>query len=152
MTKQDPNAVEPGERNPLERLGASFREEVDQLLEMELDVEELAERKAALLRQYIKDDVHGARRFWEDLKGEMDTLEEFLGQWLLQAADPTRLDWAKLNRYIQHKDDLLMAGEHIADAELACVGCGKIRVVEGDQRLAACTDCGSELYQIRQRV
>ncbi|GAB1261236.1 zinc ribbon-containing protein [Aurantivibrio plasticivorans] len=138
------------QRNPLERLRDTFKEEVDELVKLELDVEDLAHRKAGLLKQYLKDDLHGVQEFWEDLKAETHTLEEFAGQWLLQAANPTPLDWVKLDQYMEKGENRLMAGEIATDVELRCVGCGKLRVVDGTVTLAPCTSCGCELYQIRR--
>lgn len=137
--------------HPLEKLRRGFQEEVEELAKLELDVEELAERKASLLKQYIKEDVHGVASFWEDLKAEAHTLEEFAAQWLLQAADPTPLDWLKLDHYIDKGEDRLMAGEIASDVELECVGCNTIRVVEGTVTLNPCSRCDCELFQIRRR-
>ena len=139
-------------RNPLEKLRDGFHEEVEELAKLELDVEELAERKADLLKQYIKEDIHGVKRFWEDLKAEAHTLEDFAGQWLLQAADPTPLDWLKLDHYIDKGDDRLMAGEIATAVELECVACSTIRVVEGTVTLDPCSRCGCELFQVRKKL
>lgn len=141
----------PEEKNPLEKLRDSFREEVNELIDLELDVEELAERKAALLRAYIREDVHGVKSFWKDLQGEVYALEDFVSQWLLRAANPTQVDWLKLSHYLGKGDNRLMAGEVAEDAELVCVGCGKIRLVEGRAKLKACTRCGCELYEVRRK-
>lgn len=137
------------EMNSLERLRETFRDEVDDLVRLELDVEELAERKAGLIRQYLRDDVHGIREFWEDLKAETRSLEGFVSQWLLQAANPTPLDWIKLDHYIDRNADLLIAGEHATNAELSCIGCGKLRVIDGQAVIKPCSRCGCELYRIR---
>ena len=146
--KQSPKQS-PKHDNPLEKLRDGFHEEVKQLVQLELDVEELAERKTSLLREYLKDDLHGVKEFWQDLKAEAHTLEEFAAQWLLQAADPTPLDWIKLDQYIDKGDDRLMAGEVATDVELSCVACGNIRVVEGTATLAPCSKCDCELFQVR---
>ncbi len=137
--------------NPLEKLRDGFHEEVEELAKLELDVEELAERKADLLKAYIKNDIHGVKDFWQDLKAEAHTLEEFVAQWLLKAADPTPLDWMKLDHYIDKGDDRLMAGEIATDVELSCVACDLIRVVEGTVTLKPCSRCECELFQIRNR-
>lgn len=139
-------------RNPLEKLRDGFHEEVEELAKLELDVEELAERKANLLKAYIKDDIHGVKSFWQDLKAEAHTLEDFAAQWLLQAADPTPLDWLKLDHYIDKGDNRLMSGEVATDVELECVACGCIRVVEGTVTLKPCTRCNSELFQVRKQL
>ncbi len=149
MTNPDDYQKPPEEKNPLERLRDSFREEVDELINLERDVEELAERKAALLRAYVREDVHGVKTFWKDLQGEVHALEDFVSQWLLRAANPTQVDWLKLNQYLGRGDNRLMAGEKAKDVELVCVGCGKIRLVEGRATLKPCTRCGCELYEVR---
>lgn len=151
MTDPDDYQKPLEEKNPLERLRDSFREEVEGLANLELDVEDLAERKAALLRAYIREDIHGIKTFWKDLQGEAYALEDFVSQWLLRAANPTAVDWVKLNQYLGRGDDRLMAGEKATDAELVCVGCGKIRLVEGRAKVKACTRCGCELYEVRRK-
>lgn len=134
---------------PLERLRDSFHEEVDKLRELELDVEEFAHRKTDLLKEYLKDDVHGAQDFWRELKGEGHMLEKFVADWLLSAADPSRLDWAKLNQYLNPDQPRIMAGELVTDAELVCAHCGNLRLIEGTKKLEACSGCGCELYEVR---
>jgi predicted RNA-binding Zn-ribbon protein involved in translation (DUF1610 family) len=151
MTDPDDYQKPPEEKNPLERLRDSFREEVEELVNLELDVEDLAERKAALIREYIRSDIHGVKTFWKDLQGETQALEDFASQWLLRAANPTGVDWTKLNQYLQHGENRLMAGEKATDAELVCVSCGKIRLVEGTATVKPCTRCGCELYEVRQK-
>ncbi|MGH1471000.1 MAG: zinc ribbon-containing protein [Cellvibrionaceae bacterium] len=135
--------------NPLEKLRETFREEVDELVQLELDVEELAERKAGLLKAYLKDDIHGAKQFWLDLKAEANTLEEFVGDWLLKAANPTSLDWMKIKQYIEIDEDQRLSGELVSDLELTCVCCGKIRLVEEEIELPPCRACGYEMFKIR---
>jgi hypothetical protein len=151
MTDPDDYEKPPEEKNPLERLRDSFREEVRDLANLELDVEDLAERKAALLKEYIREDLHGVKTFWKDLQGEVHALEDFALQWLLRAANPTTVDWVKLDQFLGKGENRLMAGELVTNAELVCVGCGKIRLVEGTAKLKPCTRCGCELYEIRKK-
>lgn len=149
----DPEDYEkpPEEKNPLEKLRDSFREEVEELVNLELDVEQLAQRKLEILRAYIRDDLHGVKSFWQDLQGEGQALEKFVGQWLLSAADPTPPDWVKLNQYLEHGENRLMAGEVAKDVELVCVSCGRLRVVEGSAVLRPCSRCGAGLYELRHK-
>lgn len=137
--------------NPLEKLRDGFHEEAEELAKLELDVEELAERKIALIKAYIKDDIHGVKDFWADLKAEAHTLEDFATQWLLKAADPTPLDWVKLDRYIDKGNSRFLVGEVVTDVELSCVSCGNIRVVEGTVAIVPCSKCGFELFQMRKK-
>lgn len=135
----------------LKKLRDSFRREVEELVDLELDVEDLAQRKASLLKQYLKADASEAKHFWEDLKEEISEWEGYMGQWVLQAADPTQLDWVRLDHYIEKGEGKLMAGEIAIDQELVCVGCGKLRVAEGIITISPCSNCGSELYVVRER-
>ena len=137
--------------NPIERLRESFRREVEELVDLELDVEELAQRKASLLKQYLKADVDGVKHFWDELKEEVLEWEGYLGQWVLQAADPTQLDWVRLDHYIEKGEGRLMAGEIAIDQELVCVGCERLKVVEGTETIQPCSNCGSQLFTVRER-
>ncbi|MGI1680158.1 MAG: zinc ribbon-containing protein [Cellvibrionaceae bacterium] len=147
--KKKDDFINRDELNPLEKLRETFREEVDELVQLELDVEELAERKAGLLKAYLKDDLHGAKQFWLDLKAEANTLEEFVGDWLLKAANPTSLDWMRVKQYVENDESQCLAGEMISDSELVCVGCGKVLITEEEIKLPACSNCGCEMYRIR---
>lgn len=142
------SAPKPG---ALQKLRDSFRREVEELADLELDVEDLAQRKASLLKQYLKADVDDVKHFWDDLKEEIAEWEGYFGQWVLQAADPTQLDWVRLDHYIEKGEGKLMAGEIASDQELVCVGCGKIRVAEGIVTIKPCSNCGGELYVVRER-
>lgn len=139
------------EKNPLEKLRDSFREEVRQLVNLELDVEQLAERKLEMLRAYIRDDIHGVKTFWRDLQGDAHALEDFARHWLLRAADPTPVDWVTLRQHLEHGEERLMAGEEAENVELVCVGCGMLRVVEDRAVLRPCSRCGAGLYELRQK-
>ncbi len=150
-TKTDKAASKEDDQNPLENLRDSFLEEVEDLVDLELGVEEFARRKTDLLKEYLKDDVHGAHEFWEGLKGEAHMLEEFATDWLLSAADPARLDWAKLNQYLNSDQPRIMVGELVTEAELVCANCCKLRLIEGTKEIEACTGCGCELYETREK-
>ncbi len=154
MSKQQPphETSKHKDFHPLEKLRRGFKEEMEELSKLDLEVEEIAERKAERLKEYIKEDIHGVKSFWEDLKAEAHTLEEFAAQWLLTAADPTPLDWLKLDQYIDKGENRLMAGEIATDVELVCVSCGTIRVVEGTVTLSPCSRCDCELFEIRREL
>lgn len=152
--KQDSNQSKPPEEDTpsrIEKLRESFRREVEELIDLELDVEELAQRKASLLKQYLKADVNDIKHFWHDLKEEVLEWEGYLGQWMLQAADPSQLDWMRLEHYVDKGEGRLMAGEIAIDQELVCVGCDRLKVAEGTVTIQPCSQCGSELFVVREK-
>jgi hypothetical protein len=92
--------------NPLDvvRLGAV--QEMDGLIKLELTAEEMVEQEAALLRAYVADDARQAQGFWQELKEEVVLLELEVGQWLLSAADPSRVEWQDKRWWGSEEDDL----------------------------------------------
>lgn len=70
-------------------LGA-LRHEVDDLVRLELTAEQMLGEEVDLAKAYISEDTHG---LWQDMKLGFTELELITGDWLLRAADPTRVDW-----------------------------------------------------------
>ena len=64
--------------------------EVDDLVKLELTAERMLGEEVDLAKAYIADDVHGV---WADISGGLSQWELITGEWLLSAADPTRVDW-----------------------------------------------------------
>ncbi len=146
------DSVDDDKRNPLERLRDSFTAQIKRWVDLELDVEELAQRKSDLLKEYVREDVHGIGEFWKDLVGEVHAVEDFLGNWLLENADPGRAEWVKFQLRSESEGSVLTAGDQVTDVELSCMGCGKIRVVLESQELQPCSSCECPLYQYREDV
>jgi hypothetical protein len=70
-------------------LGA-LRYEVDDLVKLELAAEKMVVDEVDLAKAYINEDAQGV---WLDLKGGLYQWELITSEWLLSAADPTRVDW-----------------------------------------------------------
>ncbi|WP_323813068.1 hypothetical protein [Cellvibrio sp. NN19] len=70
-------------------LGA-IKHEVDDLVRLELTAEQMLGEEVDLAKAYISEDTHG---LWQDMKLGLTELELITGDWLLRAADPTRVDW-----------------------------------------------------------
>jgi hypothetical protein len=70
-------------------LGA-LKHEVDDLVKLELTAEQMVSEEVDLAKAYIHEDAHG---LWADMKLGLYELELITGEWLLRAADPTRVDW-----------------------------------------------------------
>ena len=79
--------------NPLELLRDGTSQEIDDLVKLELAAEEMIDEERALLGAYLSEDANKVRSFWHEFKGEVELLEFEVGQWLLSAADPSRVDW-----------------------------------------------------------
>lgn len=73
---------------------ASFSEglshELEDLVKLELAAEQMLGEEVDLARAYINEDTQGV---WSELKAELYQWELVAGDWLLSAADPTRVDW-----------------------------------------------------------
>lgn len=92
--------------NPLDvvRLGAAHQ--MKGLIQLELTAERMLGDEAALLGAYVADDVRHAKGFWRELKDDVSLFELEMGQWLLSAADPTRVEWQDKHWWGSEEDDL----------------------------------------------
>ncbi len=75
-------------------LGA-LKHEVDDLVKLELTAEQMVSEEVDLAKAYIREDAQG---IWSDMKLGLAELELITGDWLLRAADPTRVEW-QLNHW-----------------------------------------------------
>jgi len=64
--------------------------EVGDLVKLELTAEQMLQDEVQLVRDYVADD---ARSFWKDIKEGFAQWELTAGEYLLAAADPTRVEW-----------------------------------------------------------
>ena len=67
-----------------------LKHEIDDLVKLELTAEQMLGEEVDLAKAYISDDIHGV---WTDISGGLSQWELIAGEWLLSAADPTRVDW-----------------------------------------------------------
>lgn len=70
--------------------GQGVKHELDDLVKLELTAERMLGEEVDLAKAYIADDVQGV---WADISGGLSQWELITGEWLLSAADPTRVDW-----------------------------------------------------------
>ncbi len=96
MTGVEKSPQEQGSALDVLREGAQH--EVETLVELELAIEAMGEEKASLLKSYLEEDVAKAEAFLRELHDGIQLLEGLAGQWMLAAADPTRIDWLKLKQ------------------------------------------------------
>lgn len=92
--------------NPLDVVRLGTLHEVHGLVRLELTAEQMVEDEAALLSAYLAEDARQARGFWQELKEEVGLLEHEVGQWLLSAADPSRVNWQDKRWWGSEEDDL----------------------------------------------
>ena len=145
--KAEPKATEPVDNPDLlledEKVSAGVRQDLQRLVEDELAVEKLTASKAAFLRAWLKDDLHRAENYFDELGYELRVLEERTGDWLLDAADPTKTAWPALMRCIRHGEPWALAGETVTRGEeLQCLGCGYRALPEAGAQITPCHRCG----------
>jgi hypothetical protein len=78
----------------------ALKHEVEDLIKLELTAEQMLGQEVDLAKAYIREDTHG---LWQDMKLGLAELEVFTGDWLLRAADPTRVDW-QLNHWWEDEE------------------------------------------------
>jgi hypothetical protein len=124
-------------------LADELRRDLENLVEGELALENLTANKAAFLRAWLKDDAHKAADYIRGLGGEVRTLEERTGGWLLNAADPTETAWPNLMHCIKEGQPWALAGERVvAGEELQCLGCGYEAFPPANSQITPCHRCG----------
>lgn len=69
---------------------SALKQEVNDLVKLELTAEQMLGEEVDLAKAYLHEDAHG---FWTDLKLGFYEWELIAGDWLLRAADPSRVDW-----------------------------------------------------------
>ncbi|MEW5250115.1 zinc ribbon-containing protein [Microbulbifer sp. 2201CG32-9] len=124
-------------------LAEELRRSLENLVEGELSVENLTANKLTFLRAWLKDDLHRTGDYLRGLGGELQTLEERTGDWLLNAADPTETAWPNLLRCISGGQPWALAGETVGEGEeLQCLGCGYRVLPAPHTQITPCHRCG----------
>lgn len=120
-----------------------IRRDLEKLVEGELAVEKLTTTKAAFLRAWLRDDLHEAADYLRGLGSELKILEVRTGDWLLDAADPTKTAWPKLMRCIKRGEPWALAGDTSGESEeLQCLGCGYRAQPDSGSQITPCHRCG----------
>lgn len=89
-TRPADSSFRPEEAGALDSIKEGFSYEVDDMVRLELTAEQMLGEEVDLAKAYISEDTHG---LWQDVKLGFAELELITGDWLLRAADPTRVDW-----------------------------------------------------------
>lgn len=130
-----------------ETLTEGVESELGSFIKLELAAEQMLEDEALLLGAYLKEDAKQAQNFLLDLRTELTLLEQRTGQWLLEAADPTVIEWQRLAAKVSHGEEVLMAGEVADNERLHCADCGAVTLVRGTVTLVPCQACGGEVFR-----
>lgn len=80
--------------------GSGSTDAIDDLVKLELTAEQMLGEEVDLAKAYVREDAQG---FWGDMKLGLTELEVMTGDWLLQAADPTRVEWT-LNHWWEDEE------------------------------------------------
>jgi hypothetical protein len=96
------HAIQPDLPFGAEETGAlgALKHEVDDLVKLELTAEQMVGEEVDLAKAYIREDAQG---IWGDMKLGLAELELITGDWLLRAADPTRVEW-QLNHWWEDEE------------------------------------------------
>lgn len=91
------HAIQPDLPFGAEETGAlgALKHEAEDLVKLELTAEQMVGEEVDLAKAYIREDAQG---IWSDMKLGLTELELITGDWLLRAADPTRVEW-QLNHW-----------------------------------------------------
>ena len=73
----------------------ALEHEVDELVRLELVAEQMLVEEVDLAKAYLEDD---SQHVWADLREGLQRWEVVAGEWLLSAADPSRVNW-QLNHW-----------------------------------------------------
>lgn len=78
----------------------ALQHEVEDLVKLELTAEQMLAEEVDLAKAYISEDTQS---LWNDMKLGLAELELVTGDWLLRAADPTRVEW-QLNHWWEDEE------------------------------------------------
>ncbi|MDN3638865.1 hypothetical protein QWY82_08610 [Simiduia curdlanivorans] len=134
-----------------ETLSDAVEAELGSFIKLELAAEQMLEDETLLVKAYIKDDAAKAQSYLMELGSEIKLLESRTAQWLLDAADPTAIDWYRLAHLMGHGDQVLMAGEVAENESLRCLDCGAGTKVTGLVTLQPCQNCQCDVFQRQPR-
>ncbi|BFM10733.1 hypothetical protein R50072_08860 [Simiduia litorea] len=137
--------------NLTETLSDAVEAELGSFIKLELAAEQMLEDETLLVQAYIKDDAAKAQSYLMELGSEIKLLESRTAQWLLDAADPTAIDWYRLVHLMGHSEQVLMAGEVAENESLRCLDCGAGTKITGLVTLKPCQNCLCEVFQRQPR-
>jgi len=133
-----------------EALQQRAREEMDELVKFELDLEDLAVREASLLNAYLAEDAQAVKLFWQALKQELLQQAEYRAEdFLARVASPSVIDWLRLDYRIHRADSQLLAGERAENLQLNCANCENSFQVSEPIEIEACHNCDSEVFNVQ---
>ena len=133
-----------------EALQQRAREEMDELVKFELDLEDLAAREASLLNAYLADDAQAVKEFWQSLKEELLLQAEYRAEdFLARVASPSVIDWLRLDYRMHRATSQLLVGERAENLQLSCANCENTFQVSEPVELEACHQCNREVFNVQ---
>jgi len=78
--------------SPLAAIPAAVQHKLEEWLALELTAERMAQDELTLVARYVANDLRG---FVRDIKGGLRAWELAACDYMLLAADPTRIEWAQ---------------------------------------------------------
>lgn len=95
--------LEPADDNAGSTLSRGIYHQVDDWVALELTAEQMLSNEVSTVTSYVAGDT---REFWEAIKDSLLPFEVAAGQLLLEAADPTQVEWSQ-NHWWEPVDDQL---------------------------------------------
>lgn len=86
--------------------------------------------------------------FWHDLKDGLVNFEERTALWMLQAADPTRIELQRLQSCFRMTDVIRQARETADHEYLTCLNCGYEYFARGTLTVQPCQTCGGCFFAV----
>ncbi|MEZ5524538.1 MAG: zinc ribbon-containing protein [Pseudomonadales bacterium] len=133
----------------------TLKQEIDQAIEFEEEVEELTKQEISLLGAYLKRDLKDLSRFMgqtgkglaEWLKFDMGLLENKLKSLLKQVADKSTLEQHQLEEELtEHDQEVYASGEYVLVGTFVCTNCDAEQEFIKPGFLMSCQECGGDQF------
>ena len=133
----------------------TLREEIQEAVEFEYEVEELTKEEVALLGAYLKRDLEHLLHFVEGtgegvaewLKTDLALIEQSLLELLFSIADKTRLDTLELDQKLHSTSSEYISGEVATAGTLRCLNCGHLVCLTETSHIKPCDACNSHYFE-----
>ena len=139
-----------------ERTLDTLRQEIDDAVEFETELERLTRDEASLLAAYLRRDLEHLVTFVggtgeglrEWLQLDLSLLEHKLQDLLFSIADKTRLDTLELDQKLKNEDVThYMTGEVATAGMFRCLNCGHMTCLTATSQLGPCEACESHYFE-----
>ncbi|WP_166264277.1 zinc ribbon-containing protein [Marinobacter caseinilyticus] len=138
------------------RTRESLREEIENAVEFENELEEMTRDEINLLAAYLRRDLEHLLHFVDEtgegvgewLRLDLSLVERQLSDMLFSIADKSQLDTLELDQKIHNKDvSHYISGEVATAGVLRCLSCGHMRCLTKTSHIEPCEACNSHYFE-----